>query len=196
MIASAADVPTGEAPVFVVETMRGYNAFYKDKDSREDGTMFVDPKTKKQFRAGFAMKDAVFRTNHAYDPTINKFRTQLPTEHDSTINRYIVLKDSLNFYPEGTIGELQALNVTANTAHKGGNNLYKCPEAGKDNGTNIISVMFVPGEQRMYAAIEYGSGNTYKTACCGVYLNIDLTHWFSAKESNLISTEAVIQSDK
>lgn len=74
--------------------------------------------------------------------------------------------------------------------------MYKCPEAGKDNGTNIISVMFVPGEQRMYAAIEYGSGNTYKTACCGVYLNIDLTHWFSAKESNLVSTEAVIQSDK
>ena len=34
MVASAADVPTGETPVFVVETMRGYNAFFKDKDPR------------------------------------------------------------------------------------------------------------------------------------------------------------------
>lgn len=50
------------------------------------------------------MKDAVFRTNHAYDPTINKFRTQLPGEHDSTIVRYGVLKDSLNFYGKSAIG--------------------------------------------------------------------------------------------
>ena len=34
MIASAADVPTGQTPVFVVETMRGYNAFFTDKDPR------------------------------------------------------------------------------------------------------------------------------------------------------------------
>ncbi len=76
MIASAADVATGAAPVFVVETMRGYNAFYQDLDPREDGINFTDPKTKKSFRAGYAMKDAVFRTNHAYDPEINKFRSE------------------------------------------------------------------------------------------------------------------------
>jgi hypothetical protein len=69
------------------------------------------------------------------------------------------------------------LNITANVAHKGGNNLYQCPTV--DNGTNVISVMFIPAEQRMYAAIEYGSGSNYRTACCGVYLNIDLTTWFS-----------------
>jgi len=64
------------------------------------------------------------------------------------------------------------LNITANVAHKGGPNLYQCPT--KDEGTNVISVMFIPGEQRMYAAVEYGSGETYRTACCGVYLNISL----------------------
>lgn len=69
--------------------------------------------------------------------------------------------------------------MTANVAHKGGPDLYKCPAV--DNGTNVISVMFIPGEQRMYAAIEYGSGSTYRTACCGVYLNIDLSQWFSQK---------------
>jgi hypothetical protein len=80
MVASAADVVTNEAPVFVVETMRDYTAWFTDKDSREDGVNFTDPSTKKPFRAGYAMKDAVFRTNHAYDPTINKFRTKLPQE--------------------------------------------------------------------------------------------------------------------
>jgi hypothetical protein len=65
------------------------------------------------------MKDAVFRTNHPYDATINKFRTVHPSLKDSTILRYIIIKDSLNHYPLGSIGDLQALNVTANAADKG-----------------------------------------------------------------------------
>ena len=61
------------------------------------------------------------------------------------MHRYMVLKDSVAFYQIGAIGELQALNITANVAHKGGSDLYHCPEPGQDKGTNIISVMFVPG---------------------------------------------------
>ena len=106
MIASAADLPSGQAPVFVVETMRGYNAYFADLDKREDGVNFTDPTTKKSFRAGYAMKDAVFRTNHPYDPTINKFRTEHPSLKDSTILRYTIIKDSLNNYPLGSIGDL------------------------------------------------------------------------------------------
>ena len=75
------------------------------------------------------------------------------------------------------------MNITANVAHKGGKNLYKCPKPGKDNGTNIISVMFVPGEQKMYTGFEYGSEDSYRTACCGVYLKIDMTPWFSSHSS-------------
>ena len=119
MVASAADIHNGDAPVFVAETMRGYSAFFKDKDPREDGTIFIDPKTKEKFRAGYAMKDAVFRTNHNYDPTISKFMTSLPTAHDSSIYRYNIIKDTINNYTEGAIGDLQALNITANVADKG-----------------------------------------------------------------------------
>jgi len=86
--------------------MRGYNAFYTDLDKREDGVNFTDPKSKQSFRAGFAMKDAVFRTNHAYDPTINKFRTQLPAQTASTIKRYFIIKDSMLKYGPGKIGDL------------------------------------------------------------------------------------------
>ena len=99
MIASARDLVTRQ-PVFVVETMRNYTAWFKDNDQREDGTIFVDPKTKKSFIAGFAMEEAVFRTNHAYDPVINKYRTFLPSVDTSTMLRYFVLKDGFNFYDE------------------------------------------------------------------------------------------------
>jgi hypothetical protein len=34
MIASASDLPIGQAPVFVVKTTRGYNAFFADLDKR------------------------------------------------------------------------------------------------------------------------------------------------------------------
>ena len=44
------------------------------------------------------MKDAVFRTNHGYDPVINKFRTRLPGAKDSTIKRYFVIKDTFSTY--------------------------------------------------------------------------------------------------
>ena len=61
-------------------------------------------------------------------------------------------------------------------AHKGGKNAYKCPK--KDDGTNVISAVFLPGEQKMYMAFEYGIGDSYKTACCGVYVETDLRVWF------------------
>lgn len=193
MVASAADVNKGEAPVFVVETMRGYNAFFKDKDPREDGTVFVDPKTKQHFRAGYAMKDAVFRTNHNYDTTISKFRTSLPTVGDSSIYRYNIIKDTINNYTMGAIGELEALNITANVADKGNSEaeFYKCPKAGNNKGNNILSAMFIPGEQRMYVAMEYGQDKTYQTACCSVYLNMNMAPWFGGKEE--IDEEQLLQ---
>jgi len=43
MVASAADVITGETPAFVIETNRGRTAWFKDFDSRENGVNFTDP---------------------------------------------------------------------------------------------------------------------------------------------------------
>lgn len=72
MVASSSDnIPFGY-PAIAMETMRGYTAYFHDNDPRENGTQFYDPKTKKEYTAGFSMPDALFRTNHAYDPTILK----------------------------------------------------------------------------------------------------------------------------
>ncbi len=71
MIASG-NVVDEQSPALVMETMAGYTAFFKDHDKREDQTKFVDPKTNKTYIAGYSMDQAVFRTNHGYDPTIRK----------------------------------------------------------------------------------------------------------------------------
>lgn len=97
MIASASDLVT-DHPALVMETMRNYTAWYVDDDERERGTIFVDPLTKEKFRAGFAMKQAVFRTNHGYDPKINWYRTKLPGSNSSTVKRYLTLKGGIEYY--------------------------------------------------------------------------------------------------
>ena len=76
------------------------------------------------------------------------------------------------------MNDLHAVNVTAATANKGGNNPHKCPGGG-DTGTNVISAVFMPASQSMYMGFEYGSGETYRTACCGVYIYVDLKKWFN-----------------
>ena len=45
---------------------------------------------------------------------------------------------------------------------------------GKDNGTNVISVLYIPNDVKMYLAFEYGTRDNYHTACCGVYVKMDM----------------------
>lgn len=83
--------------------MRNYTAWFKDNDQRENNTVFTDPKTGEKFVAGFSMPHAVFRTNHGYDPFINKYRTVLPGVNESTIRRYKVIKDTFLTYEKSDI---------------------------------------------------------------------------------------------
>jgi hypothetical protein len=49
---------------------------------------------------------------------------------------------------------------------------------GQNNGTNVLSVMYVPGDLRMYVGFEYGFGDKYLVASCGVYVHMDMKEWF------------------
>ena len=45
------------------------------------------------------MRNAVFRTNHAYDPIIRKYsHTKLLSKNSDTMMRYLILKDMFNMY--------------------------------------------------------------------------------------------------
>ena len=54
MIASASDL-SSKKPAVVMETMRNYTAYFYDNDQRENGTIFTDPKTGKNYTAGYSM---------------------------------------------------------------------------------------------------------------------------------------------
>lgn len=49
------------------------------------------------------MKQAVFRTNHAYDPKIIKYRTLHPGADSDTIRRYIVMKNGIALYEQAQV---------------------------------------------------------------------------------------------
>lgn len=67
MWGSAAD-----AKAMVAETMYGYSAYFLDDDPREANATYTDPNTGSVTKIGFPMKEAVWRTNHGYDPIIRE----------------------------------------------------------------------------------------------------------------------------
>ena len=121
MIASASDLDSGH-PAVAMETMRAYTAYFRDYDSRENATMFIDPSTHETYQAGHSMTEAIFRTNHAYDPTIRDHlrNKQIPKNDDSMI-RYLLLSKGFSWYESEDIkiDHESALNLTAIMGDKG-----------------------------------------------------------------------------
>ncbi len=98
MIGSAVDKKAA-----VIETMRDYSAIFYDNDPRENRTIFTDEKGNK-YVGGFSMPNAVFRTNHAYDPIIQKHsHSKLLSKNSDTMIRYMILKDMFNSYSSQNI---------------------------------------------------------------------------------------------
>lgn len=151
MISSASDLSSGH-PAIAMETMRAYTAFFQDGDSRENGTIFIDPKTNQKYVAGHSMKEAIFRTNHAYDPTIVKnLRTPRLSIHSDTMIRYQLLSKSFQQYEEQGVkmGPEESLNLTAVLGDKGSEKFLSCENNFR--GSNVISVTYDPENLLMWA---------------------------------------------
>lgn len=59
-----------------------------------------------------------------------------------------------------------------------------CPK--QHIGINVISVMYSPNDLKMWAAFQYGKDDTFRSACCGVYVEIDMRSWFGLPETYII----------
>lgn len=117
------------------------------------------------------MPEAVYRTNHGYDPIIRKHsHTKYRAKDSSTINRYFIQRDLFNNYNQSQtkITEVEAVNMTAILGAKQHRNYYSCAEGPK--GGNVISVTYFPKDLKMWAAFEYGYKDSFRSACCGVYV--------------------------
>lgn len=155
-----------------LETRAGHTAYFGAMDPREaayeiNGTKYGAP-----------LRDAVWRTNHAYDPDIVSYEMDRKPDGDS-VTRYFLLHDALVAYgTNNAIGPLEAVNLTAIVGDKGAStreSFLSCAQAA--GGINILSVTYHPGSLTAYAAFEEGRDAQHVPACCGSYVRMDLSQW-------------------
>lgn len=66
------------------------------------------------------------------------------------------------------MGAFESVNLTAVLGDKGSEKFLTCEH--NYQGINVISVTYQPSEMKMWAAFEYGFQDSFKSACCGVYV--------------------------
>ena len=180
MIGSAADAAAllaGDAtaaPATVFETKCDYSAVFGANDPREaaarvNGTTPI----------GFPLAEAVWRTNHGYDPVIRAHYTWSQAPSSWSNERYRMIHGALLDYEAAgvKIGLAQAANITAVVGDKG-THAYRCEE--NHDGTNVLSVAFAPHDLTLAAAWERGAGSSWRPACCSTYIVLDMRKWFAA----------------
>jgi len=166
---------SADGQFMALEVKAGYSAFFLANDPREAN--FVGPQGQ---HYGAPMPEALWRTNHAYDPQ------WLETARDNTPNddselRYMLIHDTLVSYALGTISEAQAINVTAVAGDKGGHvevgSFVSCTNAA--GGSNILSATYHPAASIMYVAFENGMQDAHVPASCNFYVRLDMSTWFN-----------------
>ena len=125
---------------------------------------------------GFPMKEAVWRTNHGYDPVIRQHYLWSQSPSADSIRRYMYIHDAFTDYQNAgtkigtfwammtwcniiqvihtnSVGTMEALNITAIVGDKGQSHPYTCMD--NSDGTNVLSVTFHPQQQILVSSILY-----------------------------------------
>lgn len=179
MVGSANDAVNSPHGALAIETMAGYSAFFLDDDPRESSAVEMDESTGTEVHVGFPMQEALWRTNHGYDPMIRKHYGWKGTNAlNWSMERYMFAADFFaENQREGTlIGSAAAINITSILGDKG-DTAYHCQDAPV--GSNIISATYHPGAQEMWASWENGSGSAWRPAACNNYVHVDMSKWFT-----------------
>jgi hypothetical protein len=178
LIGSARD---GKA--LALETMRGFTAQFAADSPIEASATYdcgepphVDPTCRKWtnmtglVRIGFPLPEAVWRTNHGMSPRI--MNTQEPL-FNNTVFRYNLLHTLFQEYAalKQSIADEDAVGIVATLGTKGPN-YYTCDQVL--DGSNVLSVVYVPGERRFFVAWESGRGDTWRPAACSPYVSLNI----------------------
>jgi len=167
-VGSAAD-----GTAVLMETMFGNTAVFGANDPREQDLVYKD----QQIAA--PRTEAVYRTNHGYDPvTVEHYMWNNTGAYDNSIERYLMFPEIFDDYTaaQTAISVPQAVNVTALIGEKGDGHMYDC--APPRGGSNILSVTFDLSKHSMYAAWENGHEADWSPAACNTYVKFDLTQFF------------------
>jgi len=114
-----------------------YSAFFGANDPRESNYFVTQPDGEK-LQMGFPIPEAVWRTNHGYDPNIVAQELHAPKNYGSNSEkRYLLIYNSFEWYQQESIliDHIQAINVTSVVADKG-SDFYSCEDTS--GGTNVL----------------------------------------------------------
>jgi hypothetical protein len=168
-----------EGKAIVLETMMHNTAVFADNDPREKEGYVVNGEN-----IGMPRKDAVYRTNHGYDPySIEHFMWNGTNAFNYSITRYELFPTLFDSYGSHEIDAAQAVNITAIVGDKGDEHLYDC-NGPYDDADNVLSVTYDATNVQMYASWEgYSDKSDYvwTPAACNTYLQIDLKSLFEKK---------------
>merc|ERR1712000_371944 len=149
----------------LLETM-AHTAFFGAMDPREAASETGAPRT-----------DAVYRTNHGYDPySIEHYMWNDTNAYKNSLWRYNLFPLVLDGYNSASkiITPLEAVNITAIVGDKGQEQSFDCI-APYPHGENILSVTFHPIAKTAYVAWENSEGDSWVPAACNSYVKVDFT---------------------
>jgi hypothetical protein len=144
---------------------------------------FTDDSEVERAAGGRPFKDAVFRTNHGYDPvTVENYQWSADGHaYQDSLYRYNMF---VQFFEEMEATQdadvLTAVNIAAALGTKGDlGTFYEC-NGDYEKGSNVLSVAFSPGDGLAYAAWEDmgKEGRGWVPACCLTYVMIDFKKYW------------------
>ena len=162
----------------LLETMMHSTAVFSDNDPREATYIYNGE------NIGRPRKDAIFRTNHGYDPySISHFQWNGTNAMQYSVERYYMFADTFDYYESADVlmDVAEAVNITALVGDKGEATMTSCVPPYDDAG-NILSVVYDPSKIEVYAAWENGhrSDQSWSPAACNTYVKLNLKDLFGA----------------
>eukprot|EP01114_Cavostelium_apophysatum_P014540 TRINITY_DN379_c0_g1_i1.p1 TRINITY_DN379_c0_g1~~TRINITY_DN379_c0_g1_i1.p1 ORF type:complete len:548 (+),score=118.60 TRINITY_DN379_c0_g1_i1:165-1808(+) len=164
-----------DAQSLVFETMHDYTAYFLADDPREANAVYKSGDETVQI--GFPLKEALWRTNHGYDPVIREHYEWSQSNNSWSFQRYMFLYRGFTYYEDANIqmDDLAAINMTSIVGDKG-HHAYSC--YNNTDGTNVLSATYHPAKNQMYVAWEDGTQDSWRPACCNTYVLFDMTEWW------------------
>jgi len=163
---------SGDPKFMILETDAGHTAVFYDMDEREYSASNGDPRP-----------EALYRTNHGYDPqTVAHYQWNGTGADTNSNQRYQLFPPIFDNVTAGAYDLNQAIYTAAVLGDKGSNRsqFHECIADSYPKANNVISAAFAPasGGGVMYAAWEVGTGDNWVPACCSAYVRFDMSEWW------------------
>lgn len=188
LIGSSYDANSKQNGALVLETIMDYTSFYQANSAVEAAATYDCPPHKCSWtnqngtiHIGRPAPEAVWRSNHAFDPRIMSTQESL---FNDTVFRYDLMADIFADLKtkKVAIDDAAAVSIAATLGTKGPN-FYSCDTSNFPHGENVMSITYAPGPRgatsafgHLFISWEQG-GSAWRPAACNPYVMIDFNKW-------------------